>query len=151
MRPVLAAAAVAAVLALASCATLQKSADAGVVHRVAALLDAGDAKGLAALSAVPFLVDGDVVVLPDDVAAFWAAAVKGGFKVAGAALDAGTAVGADSYGQFASTMEVKSYFARYVPTGSRIIDLTSSSGARLRLLVHSGFFSTRLYGMKGPF
>jgi hypothetical protein len=151
MRPVLVAALCAAFLVLASCATLQKSADSGVVRTVTSLINKGDDTGLAAMSAVPFLVDGDIVTIPGDIAAFWAAAVKAGFKVDGAALDAGTAVTADSYKQFASTMEVKTFFTRYVPSGSRVLDLTSGAGAHLRLIVHSTLFSTRLYGMKGPF
>jgi hypothetical protein len=151
-RTLVAAAAVcAASFLLVSCASLQRSADSGVVRRVADLINAGDSRKIAALSAIPFLVDGEVVVLPADVASFWSDAAKAGFKVDGAALDAGTVVGADSYRQFADTMEVKAFFTRYVPGGSRVLAMTTASGSHVLLIVHSGFFSTKLYGFKGPF
>ncbi|HUJ74824.1 MAG TPA: hypothetical protein VL359_08195 [bacterium] len=141
----------AAGLLLTSCASLQRSADSGVVGRVAALINAGDAKALASLSATPFLVDAEPVVLPADVAAFWADALKAGFRVDGAALDTGVPVAADSPGLFAGTAEVKWFFTRYVPKDARILDLTTTGGAHLRLIVRSGLFSTKLYGFKGPF
>jgi hypothetical protein len=147
----LAVAACAVSLLLASCASLQRSADSGVVRTVANLINAGDARKIAAMSATPFLVDGEVVVLPADILGFWTDAAKAGFKVDGAALDTGTPVIADSAGLFAGTMEVKAFFTRYVPKGSRIIDLTTATGAHVRLIVHSGLFSTKIYGFKGPF
>jgi len=122
-----------------------------VVRRVADLVNAGNAQKIAAMSATPFLVDGEIVALPADVVSFWADAAKAGFKVDGASLETGAAVGADSYKLFADTMEVKAFFTRYVPRGSRTIDLATSSGAHVRLIVHSGLFSTTLYGFKGPF
>ncbi len=48
-------------------------------------------------------------------------------------------------------MEVKAFFTRYVPRGSRTLDLATASGEHVRLIVHSGLFSTKLYGFKGPF
>jgi hypothetical protein len=140
----------AAALALASCASIQRSQDQGKVREVADLINAGDSAKLATLSASPFLLDGEIVPLPADVASFWQGISKAGFRVEGAALDRGVPVAADSYKDFADTMEVKSFFARYVKN-ARVIDLTTSAGRRIRLLTMSQWFSWKILGFKGPF
>lgn len=148
---VLAAAACAAVITLASCASLQHSWDQDSVKQVADLLNAGQPQKLAAMSVTPFLVDGEIVLLKNDVAAFWEGVTKAGFRVDGAALDQGTPVTEESYKQFASTMEVKSFFARYVKKDSRILTMTSSTGRRILLVMRSEWFSRQVMGFKGPF
>jgi hypothetical protein len=138
-------------LLASSCASLQRSWDQGAIRQVADLINAGDAQKLAAMSLTPFILDGEVVVLPADVAGFWSGILKAGFRVEAAALDNGTKVSADSYRQFADTMEVRSYFARYVKDDTRILDLTTGSGSHLRLLMRNEWFSWKILGWKGPF
>ena len=140
----------AAALALASCASIQRSQDQGMVRQVAELINSGDSARLATLSATPFLLDGEIVPLPADVASFWQGIAKAGFRVEGAALDRGVPVAADSYKDFADTMEVKSFFSRYVKN-ARVLDLTTSAGRHLRLLTRSQWFSWKILGFKGPF
>jgi hypothetical protein len=117
---------------------------------VAGFINGGDAKSLTAMSVSPFLVDGEIVPLPADVAAFWAGIVQAGFKVDGAALDMGTAVSADSFKQFAGTTEVRFWFSRYAK-GSRVISLTASDGRHVLLVARPDWFSWKLLGFKGPF
>jgi hypothetical protein len=141
----------AAALVLGSCASLQRSFDEGDIRQVVDLINSGQPQKLAAMSMTPFLVDGEVVVLPADVAGFWSGIVKAGFRVEGAALDSGTAVTADSYTLFARTMEVKSFFSRYLKEGGRILELTTSGGMHIRLLIRKEWFSWKITGWKGPF
>ena len=98
------AAACAAAIALASCASLQRSWDQNDVRKVVELLNKGESEKLAAMSVTPFLVDGEVVLLKGDVASFWDGVVKAGFRVDGAELDQGVKITAESYKQFADTM-----------------------------------------------
>lgn len=146
-----AAVACAAVFFITSCASLQHSWDQGAVRQTADLINAGNAQKLSEMSASPFIIDGEVVVLPADVSGFWAGIVKAGFRVDTATLDTGTAVGADSYRQFADTMEARSFFTRYVKDGARILDFSTSTGTHIRLLVRSDWFSLKILGWKGPF
>lgn len=146
-----AAVACAAALALASCASLQHSWDQGAVRQVADLLNAGQSEKLAAMSVTPFLVDGEIVLLKSDLASFWQGVTRAGFRVEGAALDQGTPVTADSYKEFAPTMEVKTFFAQYVKKDARILNMTSSTGRHILLLMRSEWFSRQLIGFKGPF
>lgn len=141
----------AAALSLASCATFQRWGDEGAVKQVAQNINAGKAQALAAMSVTPFLVDGEIVPIAADVSDFWNGIVKAGFRVDGAALDQGATVGPESYQQFASTMEVKAFFSRYVKSGSRVLELTTGAGAHILLLMKSDWFSWKIVGFKGPF
>jgi hypothetical protein len=151
IRPVARAFVCAAVLALASCATFQRWGDEGAVKQVAQDINAGKAQALAAMSVSPFLVDGEIAPIASDVSDFWDGIVKAGFRVDGAALDQGATVGPESYQQFAATMEVKAFFSRYVKAGSRVLQMTTGSGAHILLLVKSDWFSWKILGFKGPF
>ncbi len=147
----LAFAAAAAALLLSSCASLQRSWDQGNVEMVARLINSGQGQALAAMSSTPFLVDGEIVAMKPDVAAFWSGIIKAGFKVEGPTLEQGAPLTADSYKQFADTMEVKSFFAQYVKKDVRILELrTATSGDRI-LLIFRDSYSKTIYGFKGPF
>ena len=121
------------------------------MKEVADLINAGQSQKLAAMSVTPFLVDQEIVVLKPDVAAFWDGVVKSGFRVQGATLEAASATDAGSYAQFASTMEVKSFFARYVKKDTRVLRMSTSGGGHILLLMRSDWFSRQLIGFKGPF
>jgi len=141
-----------ALLLLSSCASLQHSWDQGNVRMVATLINGGQAQKLAAMSATPFLVDGEIVPLTPDVASFWNGIVKAGFRVEGATLTQGTPLTADSYKQFADTMEVRSFFAQYVKKDARILELrTATSGDRILVILRDSWGSKTMYGFKGPF
>ena len=103
----LAAAACAAAITLASCASLQHNWDQGNVTTVADLINSGQSARLAAMSSTPFLVDGEIVALKSDVAGFWGGIIKAGYKVDKPVLDQASVTGPDSYKQFADTLEVK--------------------------------------------
>jgi hypothetical protein len=146
------AASVAALILLASCASLQHSWDQGNVQTVAGLINEGQADKLAAMSAVPFLVDGEIVTLKPDIASFWSGIVKAGFKVEGATLVQAAPLSPESYKQFANTMEVKTFFAQYVKKEARLLELeTSKSGKKIMLIFSDSSFKKTIYGFKGPY
>ena len=138
-------------LALSSCASLQKSSDQGAVKDIADLINSGQAQKLAAMSETPFLVDQEIVPLKADVKSFWDGVVRAGFRVQGAALEEAAPADDASYSQFANTFEVKSFFANYVRKGARVLRMSTSSGTHILLLVRSDWFSRKLIGFKGPF
>ncbi len=151
-RKLAGAASVIAMILLASCASLQHSWDQGNVQTVAGLINEGQADKLAAMSAVPFLVDGEIVTLKPDIASFWNGIVKAGFKVEDANLVQAAPLAPDSYRQFANTMEVKTFFARYVKKEARLLELgTSKSGKKIMLIFGDSSFKKTIYGFKGPY
>jgi len=151
LLPAAVVATIVAAVALASCASLQRSWDEGNGAMVADLINTGQPAKLAVMSVMPFLLDGEIIALRGDVAAFWEGIVKAGFKIEGATLEQGTAVITASYRAFANTMEVKSFFSQYVKDGSRILDLRTSSGKHVLLLFRDAWFSKTILGFKGPF
>jgi hypothetical protein len=141
----------AAAVALASCASIQRAQDQVRVGQIARLINSGEAEKLTALSAVPFLLDQEIIPLRADIAGFWKDVVKAGYKVEGPELEKGSPVSADSYRVFADTMEAKAFFARYVKKGARVLELSTGDGRKIVLLVRDTLFSRTLYGFKGPF
>ena len=142
----------AALVLLASCASLQRSWDQGNVETVARLINEGRADTLADMSSVPFLVDGEIVTLKSDIASFWAGIVKAGFRVEGAALTQAAPLAPASYTQFADSMEVKTFFAQYVKKGARLLEIgTSQSAKKILLLFGDTSFKKTIYGFKGPY
>jgi hypothetical protein len=147
-----AAVACAAALVLASCASLQHSWDQGNVSTIAKLINAGQSSKLAAMSSTPFLVDGEIVALKPDVAGFWDGIIKAGYKVEGPQLGAAAPVSTESYKQFADTFEVKAFFAQYVKKDTRILELKTSTGTSVLLIIKDALFSKKIIqGFKGPY
>jgi len=147
----LAAAACAAAMALASCASLQHSWDQGNVETVAKLINGGQSARLAAMSTTPFLVDGEIVLLKTDVAGFWDGIIKAGYKVEGPVLQSGEPVSPDGYKRFADTMEVRAFFVQYVKKDNRILELKTSAGGKILLIMRDSWFSKTIQGFKGPY
>jgi hypothetical protein len=151
-RIVLVAAACAAAIALASCASLQHSWDQGNVDNVANLINTGQSAKLAAMSSSPFLIDGEVVPLKADVSGFWDGIIKAGYKVQGPQLGSAAPASAESYKQFADTMEVRAFFKNYVKKDTRILELKTSSGKTVLLIIEDAVFSKKIIqGFKGPY
>jgi len=138
-------------LTFLSCATFQKSRDENDADYIAGLIDSGNSQELSRLSAVPFLLDRDIVALGPDVAVFWDSLAKGGLRLGAVTLEAVIPVFGDGYKEFADTMEAKVFFSKYVGPGARILRLSAGSGGKLLLIVGSDVFSRKIYGFKGPF
>lgn len=151
-RKILCTAAVAAALLLTSCASIQQAWDRGNVTTVVKLINEGQADKLAAMSSTPFLVDGEIVSLKPDVAAFWKGIVKAGFRVEDATFEMGGSVGVDAYKQFANTMEAKSFFAQYVKKDARVLTFrTTAGGQRILLVIRDSRSTKTICAFKGPF
>jgi hypothetical protein len=145
------AAAIAAAIVLSSCASLQRFQDEGNLNRVATLINTGPSERLSEMSLTPFLLDQEIIALPADLSTFWENIAKAGFRVEGAVLARAFSIAADSYREFADTMEVRSFFSQYVKEGARILEMETSAGQRILLLGKSEWFAWKLQGFKGPY
>jgi hypothetical protein len=139
------------VLLLASCASIQRSKDEGNIERISELINTGQAEKLTTMSELPFLLDQEIIVLPKDVATFWSTIVEVGFKVEQPALERGVRVGPESYKEFYDSMEVKTFFKKYLKKQSRLLELKTSTGQRILLLVTDTLFTRTIHGFKGPY
>jgi hypothetical protein len=145
-----AAAALAAALVFISCSTLQRMSDEKGASWVALQVNEGNAAQLAAVSSSPFLLDGEIIALPEDTTAFWSGMVKAGLKL-DPELSRAVPVGADTWREFGSTRDVQVFFSKYVKEGARLFELPASNGKRVLVLYGSSWGSRKLYGFKGPF
>ena len=142
--------ALAIVLSLGGCASLQRSRDEGSAATVARLLAEGKGGELAKMSVSPFILDAEIIPLAADVATFWDGAAKAGLR-----LDAGLAravpVGPDTWREFGASREVQVYFTKYATEGARLFELRTPRGGRVLLLVRESFCTFSIYGFRGPF
>ena len=102
------------VILLASCASLQRSKDQRNIERISELINTGQAQKLTAMTELPFLLDQEIIVLAKDVATFWSTIGEVGFKVQEPALERGVKVGPESYKEFFDSMEVRTFFTKYL-------------------------------------
>jgi hypothetical protein len=140
-----------AVAVLTSCATLQRSQDEGNARQVTDLVDSGQAEKLAAMSALPFLLDQEIVLLPADTAAFWKALAAAGFHLGAAGLLRALPAAPENFSESAPSMEVKTFFKKYVHEGARILELETGAGRKVLLIIGEEAFSRKIYGFKGPY
>jgi hypothetical protein len=139
------------VILLASCASIQRSKDEGNVERISELINTGQAEKLTAMTELPFLLDQEIIVLAKDVATFWSTIVEVGFKVEEPVLERGVKVGPESYKEFYDSMEVKTFFKKYLKKQSRLLELKTNTGQRILLLVTDTLFTRTIHGFKGPY
>jgi len=139
----------AVLLALSSCATLKR--DERGVESIARLVNTGQAERLAGMSTLPFLLDQEILLLPQDVAFFWTSMIEAGYRLEEPRLEGGSAIGPDSYKEFRDSMEARTFFKKYVRKGSRLLELRTGDGRRVLLLVRLTAFSRKISGFKGPF
>ncbi len=128
-------------LLLASCSTIPFAQRPKNAMRVVELFNAGDVQSLDNISQVPFLFNGEIVELPEDVNTIWTNLTKSGIKLTDAQVADAQAIGPDSYKQFADTMQVRVFFQKYLPKGSALVHLTFSGGSFDLLLdgAHRGY------------
>ncbi len=139
------------VILLASCASIQHSKDEGNIQRISELINTGQAEKLTGMTELPFLLDQEIIVLAKDVATFWSTIIEVGFKVEQPALERGVKVGPESYREFYDSMEVETFFKKYLKKQSRLLELKTNSGQRILLLVTDTLFTRTIHGFKGPY
>jgi hypothetical protein len=140
-----------AVVCLASCATIQAPREAGDAARAADLINTGRADALASSSAVPFMVDQEILMIKADIAGFWQAVAKSGLRISRAPGSAAAAAGPASAAAFADTFEARTFFKKYVPPAAKLVTFVTSTGKKVILLVKDEMFGSTIYGFKGPF
>ncbi len=103
------------------------------------------------MTELPFLLDQEIIVLTKDIATFWSTIVEVGFKVEEPALERGVKVGPESYKEFYDSMEVETFFKKYLKKQSRLLELKTNTGQRILLLVTDTLFTRAIHGFKGPY
>lgn len=147
MKKIIFVAALAAVL-LYSCASVKFVQKEGDIQKIVELINAGDHETLGAVSAAPFLFDSEILMLDADIKSLWRNLTDAGFALPGAAVAAIEERSEGDFAAFGDTMDVKTYFTKYLPETARIA-VVRAGGMELRLLVNGkvdGY--PKVYGMR---
>ena len=103
------------------------------------------------MTELPFLLDQEIIVLAKDVETFWSTIIEVGFKVEEPSLERGAKVTPESYKEFYDSMEVETFFKKYLKKQSRLLELKTDTGQRILLLVTDTLFTRSIHGFKGPY
>jgi hypothetical protein len=140
----------AAIMLLASCSTLQRMSDDKGAAWVAQQVNGGNAADLAAVSSSPFLLDGEIIALPEDTVTFWEGLAAARLEL-DPELSRAVPVVTETWREFGSSRDVQVFFRKYVAEGARLFELSTASGRHVLVLYRSSWGSRALYGFKGPY
>ena len=115
-----------------------------------ALINDGKADELYAMTQTPFLLDGEIVVLDNDMRDLWETITSGGAKVSNLVLVESYPVEENTYKRFADTFEVKSYFERYVSKDGHVVIVETEDLRLFFLMDKTKKGAKKLIGLKGP-
>lgn len=118
----------------ASCTTTPYAQREDNVQKVIDLINEGEAEALMAQSRLPFLFDGEILMLERDVRNMWENLAGADFSMKNAEHEYIGPAGRYSYPPFADSMEVRTFFKKYLPEKSSIVRITADNGEFFLLL-----------------
>jgi len=122
----------------------------GAVERLVQRIDEGDAEERFALSALPFVLDQEIIVVERDLRSMWRNLGSAGFALSKPELRS-LAYGHNAlYEAFGETMDMEVYFDRYAPEDVSVATVAAEEGTFLLILGERDRFAPVLHGLKGP-
>ena len=118
----------AVLIIFSSCATANFVYRESTARKVVDLVNTKEAETLARLSQNPFLLDGEIILMPGDMKMFWEKSFEAGFGLPGAVVESVTPVDAGTFKIFGNSMDVKMFFKKYVPPAASLAKVISDSG-----------------------
>lgn len=114
------------------------------------LINDGKVQDVPGLAVTPFALDGEILYLNSDVETYWKNLKDAGFTMTDTRLVISTHVTEDSWNNFATTYDMKNFFAKYTGKDTSLVELRTSEGRYYLLLERKvkGYPSVR--GMRGP-
>jgi hypothetical protein len=119
-------------------------------EQIVALINTGEVEKLGEMTQTPFLLDGEIILLDEDMASFWRNIFEAGFRVNEPMIRESSAVGTDTYREFGETMEVSSFFEKYLSDRSHVVYVDTTSFSLVFLLDRARWGKVRILGFKGP-
>lgn len=138
------------VLALAACPTVPLAQRENAVYRVIELVNEGEIDSLMRNTNNPFLLDGEILALENDIEYLWTALRAAEFTFTDAIIRDITPVTDRSYAEFADTMDVAVFFEKYLSSDGTIVEIETKNGEFLLLLGSRRRRMPLVYGFKGP-
>jgi hypothetical protein len=134
----------------ASCATgpyVQKD---DKVLKLVDLINRGGVGEVQGLSETPFLFDGEVLLLQKDVTALWTNLKTAGFTMRNGKVLGKEHISDNSYRAFGDSMEVRTFFKKYLDKNSSLVKIGSEGGGFYLILNREVDGYPKIQGFKGP-
>ncbi len=138
------------VLLFSGCATVRGVPRKGAVENLMELINSGNTEMIVNITAIPMLVDGEMVNRDQEISSFWAQVNKAGFHVQTGKDIRIQPVDSDTYLLFGDTMEVKTFFSKYVPKTAVTAEIEGTGGKYVFLLSGRNGKYPYLFGFTGP-
>lgn len=138
------------VLFLSSCATVKSVPRPGAVERLMELVNSGNSGMVSSLTNMPMLIDGEIVQRETDIRNFWDLVAKARFAVKTGELFYTEKVGDETYLLFGDSMEVRTFFEKYVPKNAVTVTVEGEKGRYIFLLSGRKGRYTYIFGFTGP-
>ena len=135
------------VLAISACATFEVTEEEAA--KVIALINKGDVQTLASITAVPFLLDGEIIALEGDALILWTNLKKAGVAMKNASIVSLSPLREDDWQRFSSSWEVNVFFKKYVPQDTKLAEIECDDGRFLLLLDGRTKKHASIVGIKG--
>ncbi len=133
-----------------SCATVPRSQNQSRVEDLIAELNTASVERLVELSARPFLLDGEIVVVERDIAMMWTNLRDVGFTFDGAAIEEVGALRPDDYLAFGDTMDVRVWFDKYTTDDAGLARVATTHGTFLIVTGEAEDIGLQVFGFTGP-
>jgi hypothetical protein len=137
-------------LLAASCASGPYVQNKDSVGNLIELINKGGVGDIKGLSDSPFLFDGEILLLSDDVGSLWANLKSAGFRLENARIVSMEHITGDSYKAFGASMDVQVFFKKYLNQDSSLVRLEAKSGTWFLILNREVAGFPRIQGLRGP-
>ncbi len=138
-------------LAFASCTTFKAVPGRKAITRFIELYNTGDIDRMTMMTSIPMLVDGEIVARTGDAEFFWTRLSEAGFSFENSDSSYSVEpVDQNSFLLFGNTMEVRTFFTKYVPETAVIVRLKGPGGDFILLLSGRKGFYPFIFGFTGP-
>ena len=103
------------------------------------------------LAAPPFLFDGEIILLENHLAVLWRNLHMAGFRLRDVRVVRNEHLTDESYRVFSDSMEVRTFFRKYLDKHTSLVGIDARGGSYSFLLNREVGGYPRIQGLKGPF
>ena len=137
-------------IALSSCTTMKAVPNDKAIGRFIELYNSGDTSRMTEMTSVPMLIDGEIVSRTGDADFFWNRLAEVGFSFEGVNSYIVEPVDDRAKYLFGDTMEVGTFFDKYVPDTAVIVRVKGPGGDFILLLSGRKGRYPFIFGFTGP-
>ena len=138
------------ILLFTGCTTLNVNEQEAGINKIIDLINKGESERLIASSKIPFIYDGEIILLKKDIILIWKGLSEAGFSINAPRVHAISYVDENTYMFFTPSMDGKVFFKRHLPKKTIITTLATQEGRYYFLTGSKKNGVMTIFGMKGP-